>query len=160
MDEMTMKMLMFFGYTSLFGWIFLFVGIGAMREKRRREAREYTRTTGVIVDYVARKLSNRHTRGSIWWMPVVSFTADGQEYRLENSNHMDRETCPVGQTVDVIYDVSDPTHFHLASDSAYENGGRTAMKVAVIWILASAAVTVALAVFVGGASFDLSRLWR
>ena len=54
----------------------------------------------------------------------------------------------------------DPSHFHVEADPVYTNNGATAIRVAVIWILASAALTLILAVFVGGYRFDLNYTWH
>ena len=66
----------------------------------------------------------------------------------------------VGATVDILYDVSDPTRFHLESDPVFTDPGGGAIRIALIWILLSAALTVFLAVFVGGATFNFRHLWH
>lgn len=160
MDEMTIKALICFAGFSLTGWILLLVGIGARREQRRREEREHTRATGRIVDYVRRETRAGRSGVSAFWRPVVEFTAEGQRYCLEYENQMDREQCPVGESVEVLYNVSDPAHFHLEEDLAFSRGGANMVRWGLTWIAASAAMTIALAVLVGGATFDFRHLRR
>lgn len=160
MSEMGGKMLLFFAASSFVAWIILFVGLSTRRELRRRNERETTRTTGVIVDYV-RAETRMGKRGQLEYRkPVIEFTADGQSVRGEYDTSMGRDAHPIGETVDVLYDVSDPSRFHLAYDPVYADPGGGAIRLAVIWIAVSAALTVALAVFVGGATFDLGQMWR
>ena len=158
---MLLKMALFFGMCSFIGWLGLWAGIGTRRDTLRREEQEHTRTTGRIVDYV-RKVhrSGRRGGGASYWVPVVEFRADGQSIRAEYENSMDRERFPVGMETDVLYDVSDPSRFHLAEDPVFIYAGSVAIRFAVIWIVVSAVLTVALAVFVGGASVDFIHLWR
>lgn len=149
MSDVAMKALYFFGLSSLFGWIFLFTGIHARFEKRRRDESEHTRVTGRIVDY-ARKESLSRGRSYVHWSPVIEFEADGRHCRREYGEWMDPERHPVGEAVELLYDVSDPARFHLVSDEAYANGGRALTRIGLIWIAGAAALTLALAVFVGG----------
>ena len=88
------------------------------------------------------------------WRPIVEYTAEGQSCRREYENQMDRDRFPEGMSVEVLYDVSAPGHFHLEADPVFIHRGAGAIRIALIWILASAALTVFLAVFVGGAQFD------
>ena len=150
---MSWKMLLFFAVASFFAWPLLFAGVSQRRESRRRNEQERSRTTGTIVEYVVKSGATGGYR------PVIEFTADGERLRLEYENPTNREQYPVGAAVDVMYDVSNPSHFHLESDPVFARGGAGAIRIALIWIIASAALTVALAVLVGGARFDFEYLW-
>lgn len=154
---MGLKMLTFFAASSFVAWILLFSGIGWRRESRLRSEREHTRTTGTIVGYAVRQSRAGKGGAIVRQIPVIEFTAEGEKYRLEYENGIRQDEHPIGEVVDILYDVSDPSRFHLESDPAFTNPGGGAIRVAVIWILVSAALTVALAVFVGGASFDHLR---
>lgn len=161
MDDTLLKMLLFFAAFSFAGWLLLFAGIGTRRDVRRREEEERTRTDGVIVDYVRREYPSGRRGTYTHWKPVVEFTAEGEKYRLEYANSMDRKAFPVGLSVEVLYDVSDPTRFHLATDPVYTDPGKGAIRFAIIWIVASAALSLALAVFVGGLDMSGFReLWH
>ncbi len=173
---MTGKMLFFFAVASFLAWPLLFAGIGTRRDARRREEREYTRTTGVIVAYVRREIgmerrpkglasqrpeglaSRRGTVAS--WRPIVEYTAEGQLYRQEYDGQMDRNRFPEGLNVEVLYDVNAPEHFHLEADPVFIHKGAGAIRFALVWILASAALTIILAVFVGDARPDLDGAQR
>ncbi len=148
-----LKMLLFFCVASLFAWPLLFAGLGTRRDSRRRSETEHTRTTGVIVDYARGSFSSGRSAGNGYWKPVVEFTADGQAYRLEYPNMMNRDKYPAGTKVEILYDVSDPTRFHLEADPVFTSPGAGAIRIALIWIILSALLTVALAVFVGGYRF-------
>ena len=166
---MVSKMLTFFAVASFTGWILLFIGISSRRELRRRIEQEHTRTTGRIVDHVLRTPPTSNNSSRAYPVPVIEFSAEGQSYRLVYENRLDPDSFPKGETVDVLYDVSDPTHFHLDADPVFCSCGKAAIKFSLIWILASAALTFLLATVVGGFRPDLShihhffqswRLWR
>lgn len=153
MSKAAQKALVFFAVCSLVGWILLFTGLGVRRDRRRREERERTRATGMIVDYER----TRHVRRGVhsYWKPVVEFMADGETIRRAYAMFGDPEKHPVGEAVEVLYDANDPERFHLEMDTTYADGGATATRAAIVWILLSALLAIALAVLVGGA--DLSE---
>ena len=157
---MALKMLGFFVAISWFAWILFFMGIGQRRDSRLRDEREATRTTGTIVDYVQKEQKTGRRGGYLYWKPVVEYTADGQRFRAEYENRMDPDQHPVGKTVDICYDVSEPSHFHLSEDPVFTDPGGGAIRIALIWVLASAVLTVLLAVFVGDLRLDFNRPWH
>ena len=160
---MALKMLFFFAVASLPAWMLLYVGLGTRRDMGRKLDREYTPATGTIVDYVRveRPAGGRGPkRVNVYYKPVVEYTAEGQSYRETYENSLQPEQFPVGSVVDVRYDVSTPTHFHLTADPVMIYRGDGAIRVSIIWILAAAVLTVALAVFVGGARFDFGSIWH
>ena len=146
-------MLTFFAATSFAAWILLFAGLSQRRESRRRNEREHTRAAGRIVGYAFEKSGGAYA----CLKPVVEFEAEGERIRAVYENGMDRERFPVGEPVDILYDVSDPSRFHLEADPVFISGGAGAIRVSLIWIVVSAALTLALAVFVGGLDLDLRR---
>ena len=152
-------MLVFFTVASLFGWILLFVGLSTRRDCRRRDEQEHTRTTGRIVGHVQRTPRTDRSGRFAFRAPVVEFVADGQTHRADYENRMDEQQFPVGAEVEVLYDVSDPSRFHLEADPVFIYSGRAVIRVALLWIAASAALTVALAVLVGGSDLDFRHLW-
>lgn len=156
---MLLKMLAFFTATSWFAWILIFMGFQTKRESRQRSETEHTRTTGTIVDYVRKEFRSGRSGIRVYWKPVVEFCADGQKYRAEYPNLMNRELFPIGTEVDILYDVSEPLHFHLAADPVFTDPGGGAIRIGFIWIAASAGLTLLLAVFVGGLEIDFEELW-
>ena len=156
---MAVKMLVFFAALSLGAWILLFSGIAQRRESKRRNEQEHTRTTGIIVDYVPRE-SHRGKSGTyVSLKPVVEFTADGASYRAEYESGLDQAQFPIGTIVDISYDISDPSRFHLDADPVFISGGAVAIRFSLLWIAGSAILTVAFAVFIGGATVDIRHLW-
>lgn len=153
MDTIWIKTLVCFAVFSLIGWAVLFTGLSIRRQKRRRELFERTHAAGVIVDHVKKEGSSDNSGPSLMY-PVVEFTAYEHTYRLRYDNILDMARWPAGSTVGVRYDGNDPTRFHLEEDFAYRNGGKNAIRFGIVWIIASAAAAVFLAVFVGGASLD------
>lgn len=160
MSETILKALLFFIMASFVGWILLFVGMGVRRDKRRREETERAQATGVIVDMVRRTHPSGRSGTAVYWRPVVEFTAEGVPVRREYDMNIDPEKHAVGEEVQLFYDISSPDRFHLEIDDAYHNGGATAMRVATIWILASAFLTILLAVLVGGADLREFSIFR
>lgn len=156
---MALKMLAFFAATSWVAWILLFMGFQTKKESRQRSETEHTRTSGTIVDYV--RGEHRYGRGgvSVYWKPVIEYTADGQKYHAEYENRMDRNQYPVGTDVDILYDVNAPLRFHLEKDPVFTDPGGGAIRISLIWIIACAVLTILLAVFVGGIRIDFGKLW-
>ncbi len=151
MSEMWIKILMFFAISSGFGWVLLLIGFSTRRSIRRRNDIERCRTAGTVSGYkTAETVSSRGGKRTVYRM-TVDFTADGRAMSLEYENSMDREKFPPGTPVEVLYDMDDPTHFHLEEDPVFQTEGGRAVQIGAIWILAAAALTLALAVLVGGA---------
>jgi len=159
MNEMLTKMLQFFGLSSLFGWIILVSGIRSRREQRRRELFEYNRAMGHIAEYAAKEKTGKYGK-YIVYCPIVEFTANGRLVRREYENNLNRDDHPVGTEVAVLYDMCQPEHFHLESDLAFARGAGNLIKIGLIWIVLAAALTLALAVFVGGLHLDLRNMVR
>lgn len=159
MTIMALKMLAFFAAISWVAWLLLIIGLQTRMESRQRSEDEHTRTTGTILDYVRTEHRFGKSDVNVYWKPVVEFTADGQTHRAEYPNSMDKVRYPVGAKVDILYDVSDPSHFHLEADPVFTDPGGGAIRISLIWILLSAVLTIALAVFVGGARLDFRQLW-
>ena len=157
---MILKMLVFFAVSSLTGWLLMFMGFQTRRETRQRRETEHTRTTGTIVDYARGEHRSGRSGVYVYWKPVVEFTADGRKCRAEYPNRMDRERFPIGTEVDVLYDVSDPQRFHLEDDPVFADPGSGAIRIGAIWIIGCAALTLILAVCVGGYRVDFAGLWR
>ena len=152
MSENLAKSLMFFGLVSFFGWVILFSGMAAKRKRNRRAIWETTPAQGTVAEYVSKETYSRKRGKGVYYLPVIAFEAEGKPYRLEYTWSVSRERYPEGTQVEVLYNINDPTQFHLASDEAFSHGGGTMMKFGAIWIVASLLLTLALAVFVGGAT--------
>ena len=155
---MFLKMLLFFASITWPAFMLMFMGFQTKWESRRRSETEHTRATGIIVDYACGEYRNGHRR--LYWKPVVEFTADGEKIHAEYGNSMDRNRFPIGTEVDIRYDVSDPLRFHLEMDPVFVDPGGGAIRISLIWIAASAVLTILLAVFVGGLRIDFRMLWH
>jgi len=156
---MLLKLLAFFAATSWVAWMLMFVGFQTKRESRQRSETEHTRTTGTIIDYARGEHRSGRRGVHVYWKPVVEFLAEGQKYRAEYPNRMDRDKFPIGTEVEILYDVSDPLRFHLEADPVFEDPGGGAIRLSIIWIAACAVLTLLLAVFVGGLRIDFRYLW-
>ena len=156
---MFLKMLAFFAATSWFAWMLMFMGFQTKQESRQRSETEHTRTTGTIIDYARGEHRSGRRGVHVYWKPVVEFLAEGQKYRAEYPNRMDRDQFPIGTEVEILYDVSDPLHFHLEADPVFTDPGGGAIRLSIIWIAACAVLTLLLAVFVGGLQIDVRSLW-
>ena len=151
MNDVQLNALVWFAVFSAAGWVALVKGLRRRRALRDREEREHGRATGTIVEIAQSKKGRAQ--------PVVEFTAEGQSVHREYDNALDPKEFPAGTSVEILYDVNRPERFHLAEDPVFLAPGLGAIRISIIWILASAALTVILAVFVGGARFDLRSLW-
>ena len=158
MNDTLFTFLLSFALLSIMGWIILFSGILSKRKARLREDAEYTRTTGIIVNHAPKVISTGRTGASkIFWKPVIEFSAEGQDYHLEYDHTMDRDKYPVGKTVDILYDVSDPTHFHLEEDPEFLRPGGD-VRIGIIWIIASAVFVYVVLTVVYGERIDFGPL--
>ena len=147
MSDAVYYLILFLGW-SLAGWILIGVALYTKRYQRKKEENERSLVSGEIVDAV--KKVHRPGRGgtTIYYVPVVEFTASGRLYRLENENgSREREKIIVGKSVDVMYDENDPTHFHLTEDDANETSSNSLLRFGVILIVGAAALDVLCAVF-------------
>lgn len=135
--------LVIFAGGSLTGWILVGVALYTRRYQRKKEQNERSLATGQIVD-VAKKTHHAGRGGTaVYYVPVVAFEANGRLFRLENENgNRDKEKITVGQSVDVLYDEQDPTHFHLAEDDANEAASEGLMRYGALLIAGAAALAV------------------
>ncbi len=157
MDELQLKMLLFFAVASLGGWLMLWAGISTRRDCSRREQSETRSVTGTITGYTVHE---RHVyRGGTtrYFTATIEYEVFGKVYSQAYENAIDPSKNPVGTQVGLLCSETDPTRFHLSSDPVFLYRGGKAIRVALIWILLSAALSVALAVFVGGG--DLRSLF-
>ena len=118
MDSTLQALIITLGVLALAGLFALIEALGDRRAWRRREETERARTTGTLVGLSAKRhrhgsVRNRNRRFVTVYYPIVSFQVDGVEYRLESADIVPRDEYQVGQSVDLLYDPDDPTHFHL-----------------------------------------------
>ena len=84
----------------------MFMGFQTKRESRQRSETEHTRTTGTIIDYARGEHRSGRRGVHVYWKPVVEFLAEGQKYRAEYPNRMDRDQFPIGTEVDILYELA------------------------------------------------------
>ena len=62
---------------------------------------------------------------------------------MENENgSRDRDKIIIGKSVDVMYDPSDPTHFHLTEDDANEKSSNSLLWLGLILVIVAAVLSV------------------
>lgn len=128
-----------FALAGLFG---LIEALGDRSKWLKREEAERTRTTGVIVGFAEERHRYRR-RGSLnahyvtVYYPIVRFRADDVEYELKSTSIVPRDQYPEGQSVDVLYDPNNPTHFHLDRGDAQERSNRGTIIFALVWLACS-----------------------
>ncbi len=133
-----------FGLLSIMGFVMIGVSLYVKRYQRKKEENERELVSGTIVDAVEKINKAPRSRSVRFYVPLVEFTANGQVYRLENENGVrEKDKIIVGQSVDVMYDALDPTHFHITSDDANETGASSLMRYGVIWLIGDAALVIA-----------------
>lgn len=133
------KYLILYLVTSSLGWIWVIMGISTIRACAKTREQERARATATVVDMISeKKVSRSHRNHSrvvrTVWHPVVEFTVEGRQYRLQNPSDLLRDEFSVGQTVDIIYDADDPTHFDF--ESVLEHDVRAAkcfIAVGLVW---------------------------
>ena len=139
MDSTLQALIVTLGIVALAGLFALIEALGDRRAWRRREEAERARTTGVFVGFSAK----RHRHGSVRslnrrlvtvYYPIVSFQVDGVEYKLESADIVPRNEYLEGQSVNLLYDSDDPTHFHLDRGDLKEQSTRDAIIIALVWL--------------------------
>ena len=139
MSDTLLYIILFLGW-SLIGFIFVGVAIYTKRYQRKKEMNERCLTSGKIVDIVERVHHSGRGGTSRCYVPVIEFSANNQAYRLENENGVrERDKIELGKSVDVMYDESDPKHFHLTEDDSNETAANSLLRFGVI-LIAGAAV--------------------
>ena len=137
---------------SVFALAGLFALIEALGDRRKwlsREETERTRTTGVIVGFAEERHRYRRRRSlnahyvTVYY-PIVRFRADAVEYKLKSTSIVPRDKYQEGQTVDLLYDPNNPTHFHLDRGDVQERSNRGTIIFALVWLICAVAAIVVL----------------
>ena len=135
-----------FALAGLFG---LIESLGDRRKWLGREEDERTRTTGVIVGFAEERHRYRHRKPlkvhyvTVYY-PIVRFQVDGVEYELKGAEIVPRDKFREGQEVDLLYDSSNPTHFHLDRGDVEERSNRGAIIFALVWLSCTVGIIVVL----------------
>ena len=149
MDSTLQALIVTLGVLALAGLFALIEALGDRCAWRMREEAERARTTGVIVDFAEERHRYRAGRARIThyvtvYYPIVSFQVDGLEYKLESADIVPRDEYQEGQSVDLLYDSDDPTHFHLDRGGLKERSTRDAIIIALVWLTGALAALVLL----------------
>ena len=111
-------------------------------------------TVGVIVGFAEERHRYAHRHGKVRsthyvtvYYPIVRFQVDGVEYKLKSTGIVPRDKFPVGQSVDLLYDPNNPSHFHLDRGDMEERSTRGTIIFALVWLtIAVATIAVLLSV--------------
>jgi hypothetical protein len=88
-----------------------FVGYGTIRMLRLRRWRaQALPAKGRVVDNVPQPSRG----GGTVWLSLIEFEADGSHVRFPILPAPNRRGCPLGHTIDVLYDPADPNRAGLA----------------------------------------------
>ena len=123
------------------GLIWIAMGISTLRDCKRMRQRERARAMATVVDLIPETRLSRRSRSPIRqtrtvWHPVLAFSADGRDYRLQSAASLGRDDLPLGGEVEICYDADDPTHFHF--EPFREEAARTAKRFiafSLFWVL-------------------------
>lgn len=98
-----------FGILALLGAIFLSIGIGVTVSRKNKRRKCTAEATGVIVEY--RRRRNAFNRASLF--PVIEFTADGKNVRVESHFGSTNPEFAPGDSVVVCYDPNDDKRYYI-----------------------------------------------
>ena len=142
MSDAMLYIILYLGF-SLTGFIFIGVALYTKRYQRKKEMTEVSPAKGTIVDIVE-KIHRSGKGGTVrYYVPVVAFSAKNKEYRLENENgNREPDKIGIGKTVDVMYDQSDPTHFHLTEDDANQTASGSLLRFGLIIVIGAAVLDI------------------
>ncbi len=143
MDDPLQRMILIFVLVNLPAWCFIGYALYSTVKERRRQDREYTRATGTVTELIPHEVrtGRNGTRIEIYWKPVVEYNADGTLVKHESPIEYREGDFEVGETVDLFYDLNDPSHFHL--EKHYEREAYTAklcIKIGLVWTVVSAVI--------------------
>ena len=124
---------------ALIGLLCFIEALWDRRAWHKREEAERVRTTGVLVGFVEeqrRYSSAQHPIAHyvIVYHPIVLFQVDGVEYKLKSAETIPREKYREGQSLELLYDSTSPTHFHLDRGDMHERSTRGAVIFAPVWM--------------------------
>jgi len=137
MNKAILNQLIVYAIISFGGWLFACIGVSGILEARKRQEAENAVTTAKVVEHVKyQKRSRRRARSHAntyytYWRAVMEFDAEGRHYRLEGIVQGGKPA--VGETVEILYDPVDPTHFH--QEGQLERGLRNDAIVSVLGVL-------------------------
>ena len=128
---------------SLLGWVWLICGISGWRDILRHEERERARATGTVMEVIRVERRYRGRRGSrpktfVSYYPVVEFQAEGRLVRDQSAYGFPTKELSVGDSVEILYDADDPSHFHL--DGTYDRLRRVNtgyILAGILWLIIS-----------------------
>ena len=149
MNSTLLALIITLGIFALAGLFALFEALGDRGKWLKREEAERSRTTGVIVGFAEERHRYRRRRSlnahyvTVYY-PIVRFRADDVEYELKSTSIVPRDQYPEGQSVDVLYDPNNPTHFHLDRGDAQERSNRGTIIFALVWLAIAVATIVVL----------------
>ena len=142
MSDELLYLILFLGF-SLTGFIFIGVALHTKKYQRKKELAEYAYVAAKIADCIEKQHRSGRYGTVRYYVPVIAFTADHTEYRLENENgYRERDKIEIGKPVDVMYDPNDPAHFHLTEDDANDKASESLLRFGLIIVIGAAILTV------------------
>ena len=139
MDSTLLAVIITLGIFAFAGLLGLIEALGDRRKWLRREDTERTRTTGVVLGFAEERHRYRSRRSlnvhyvTVYY-PIVRFHADGVEYKLKSTSIVPRAKFQEGQSVDLLYDPNNPTHFHLDGGEMEERSTRGTVIFTLVWL--------------------------
>ena len=162
MNSTLLALIITLGIFALFGLLALIENIYDRHKWHRREQAEHARTTGVIVGFAEErhrhgKVRNRNVHYVTVYYPIVLFQVEGAEYELKSTSFVARDKYPEGQSVDLLYDPNNPTHFHLDRGDMEERSTRGAIIFVLVWLTIAVATIIVLLSVNPGLGIQLKR---
>ena len=139
MNEQIFAGLILFALASLVGWCFIGIGLKGRRNRHRREELERARATGIVVELIRQESTVRRGR-VVFWRPVVECVIDGRTLRLESDTGYWENQVALREEVEILYDPSDPSRFHLVKLQEHERRSEGLMIFSGVFWVAIAAV--------------------
>lgn len=165
MNSTLQALIITLGIFAIAGLFALFEPLGDRSKWLKREEAERTRTTGVIVGFAEERHRYAHRHGKVRsthyvtvYYPIVRFQVDGVEYKLKSTGIVPRDKYKIGQSVDLLYEPNNPTHFHLDRGDMEERSTRGTIIFALVWLTITMATIVVLLSINPGLRIQLKRL--
>lgn len=131
MSDTMLFSVLFFGIWALVGIVFLAVGLGFRRSRKRREE-QCTLNVSASVKEIT------WSQGTGY--PVVCYRANGKDYEQRLSSGSSRVRYAIGDKLTVWYDPADPTVIYSEADNAMVLFERIFISVGIVCLLIGAAV--------------------
>lgn len=143
MDNKLMFIIIFSGIWGLIGIIFFMIGIGILRNRKKKEINCTSKTYGKVKDIVRQRnydLDNDYSTYS--WYPIFEYNIGELKFVKQSSYGSSTTKYVIGQDVEIYYNPDDYNDYYIAGESLPRTLGKIFTIVGVVAIIIAIFVAV------------------